>query len=157
MIEILKAITRSGLASFLAVIKFFGDMPSLGMMSFPQPGIMLALDFPIRPEVSFDLLDRLARITPEHRRTHVSGQRCVHERGAFQTFYPQWQEFARYIDPSFSSGFWQRVTGRGLSMSKDKSFPSRVLVLGATSAIAEATLRQLRERGVTFLSGGAQP
>ena len=112
MVEILKAITRSGLASFLAVIKFFGDMPSLGMMSFPQPGIMLALDFPIRPEVSFDLLDRLARITLEHGGRMYSAKDARMTAEQFQTFYPQWQEFARYIDPSFDSAFWQRVTGR---------------------------------------------
>jgi hypothetical protein len=28
----------------------------------------------------------------------------------FQQFYPQWQDFARYIDPAFSSAFWERVT-----------------------------------------------
>jgi hypothetical protein len=31
----------------------------------------------------------------------------------FQHFYPQWQDFARYIDPAFSSAFWQRVTALG--------------------------------------------
>ena len=31
----------------------------------------------------------------------------------FQQFYPQWQEFAQYIDPAFSSAFWQRVTRLG--------------------------------------------
>jgi hypothetical protein len=31
----------------------------------------------------------------------------------FQAFYPQWQAFARYIDPAFDSAFWQRVTARG--------------------------------------------
>jgi FAD/FMN-containing dehydrogenase len=112
MVEILKAITRSGLASFLAVIKFFGDMPSLGMMSFPEPGIMLALDFPIRPEVSFDLLDRLARITLEHGGRMYSAKDARMTAEQYQTFYPQWQDFARYIDPSFDSAFWQRVTGR---------------------------------------------
>jgi FAD/FMN-containing dehydrogenase len=112
MIEILKAITRSGLASFLAVIKFFGDAPSLGMMSFPAPGIMLALDFPIRPEVSFDLVDRLAQITLEHGGRMYSAKDARMTAAQYQTFYPQWQEFARYIDPSFDSAFWQRVTGR---------------------------------------------
>lgn len=112
MIEILKAITKSGLASFLAVIKFFGDLPSSGMMSFPTPGVMLALDFPIRREVSFDLVDRLARITLEHGGRMYSAKDARMTAEQFQAFYPQWQEFARYVDPGFDSAFWQRVTGR---------------------------------------------
>jgi FAD/FMN-containing dehydrogenase len=112
-VKILKAITASGLASFLAVIKVFGDVPSPGMLSFPAPGITLALDFPIRAEVSFDLLDRLARITQEHggRMYPAKDARMTAEQ--FQAFYPQWQAFARYIDPAFDSAFWQRVTKRG--------------------------------------------
>ena len=110
--EVLKTITASGLASFLAVIKVFGEVPSPGMMSFPAPGITLALDFPIRRETSFDLLDRLARITLEHggRMYPAKDARMTAEQ--FQAFYPQWQEFARYVDPGFDSAFWQRVTGR---------------------------------------------
>ncbi len=112
VVEVLKAITASGLASFLAVIKVFGDVPSPGMMSFPAPGITLALDFPIRREASFDLLERLARITLEHggRMYPAKDARMTPEQ--FQAFYPQWQEFARYVDPGFDSAFWQRVTGR---------------------------------------------
>ena len=111
IINILKAITVSGLGSFLAVIKVFGDVPSPGMLSFPAPGITLALDFPVR-EVSFDLLDRLARITQEHggRMYPAKDARMTAEQ--FQAFYPQWQAFARYIDPAFDSAFWQRVTAR---------------------------------------------
>jgi len=112
MIEILKAITKSGLASFLAVIKFFGDVPSVGMMSFPKPGPMLALDFPIRREVSFDLVDRLARITLEHGGRMYSAKDARMTPEQYQAFYPQWQEFSRYVDPGFDSAFWQRVTGR---------------------------------------------
>jgi len=111
MVQILKAITRSGLASFLAVIKFFGDIPSLGMMSFPKPGIMLALDFPIRPEVSFDLLDRLAEITMEHGGRMYSAKDARMTAAQYQASYPQWRDFAKFIDPGFDSAFWQRVTG----------------------------------------------
>lgn len=112
MIEILKEIAKSGLASFLAVIKFFGSVPSVGMMSFPAPGVMLALDFPVRREVSFDLVDRLARITLEHGGRMYSAKDARMTAEQFQVFYPQWREFARYVDPGFDSAFWQRVTGR---------------------------------------------
>jgi FAD/FMN-containing dehydrogenase len=111
MIQLLKAITASGLASFLAVIKVFGDVGSPGMMSFPMPGITLALDFPIRREVSFDLLDRLAAITAEFGgRMYPAKDACM-SAAHFQRFYPQWEQWAAYIDPSFSSSFWQRVAG----------------------------------------------
>jgi FAD/FMN-containing dehydrogenase len=112
MLEILTAITKSGLASFLAVIKFFGDVPSAGMMSFPAPGVMLALDFPIRKDVSFDLVERLAKITLEHGGRMYSAKDARMTAEQFQAFYPQWQDFARYVDPGFDSAFWQRVTGR---------------------------------------------
>jgi FAD/FMN-containing dehydrogenase len=109
--QVLKAITASGLASFLAVIKVFGDVASPGMMSFPMPGITLALDFPIRREVSFSLLDRLAAITAEFGgRMYPAKDACM-SAAHFQQFYPQWQHWATYIDPAFSSSFWQRVTG----------------------------------------------
>lgn len=39
-------------------------------------------------------------------------------------------------------------------MAKEKPLPSRVLALGATSAIAEATLRLLAERGASFFLVG---
>ena len=113
IIKILKAITASGLASFLAVIKVFGDVPSPGMLSFPAPGITLALDFPIRATVSFDLLDRLANITQEHGGRMYPAKDARMTAHQFQMFYPQWQAFARYIDPAFDSAFWQRVTARG--------------------------------------------
>jgi FAD/FMN-containing dehydrogenase len=113
IVKMMKAITVSGLASFLGVIKVFGDVPSPGMLSFPAPGITLALDFPVRAEVSFDLLDRLAHITEEHGGRIYPAKDARMSAAQFQSFYPQWQAFARYIDPAFDSAFWQRVTGRG--------------------------------------------
>ncbi len=112
IIQVLKAITASGLASFLAVIKVFGDAPSPGMMSFPAPGITLALDFPVRAEIAFDLCDRLANITAEYGGKMYPAKDARMGPQHFQQFYPQWQDFSRYIDPAFSSAFWQRVTER---------------------------------------------
>ena len=112
MTQLLEAITASRLGSFLAVLKVFGDAVSPGVMSFPVSGITLALDFPVRREVSFDLLDRLAGITADFGgRMYPAKDACMSP-AHFQQFYPQWEQWAAYIDPAFSSSFWQRVTGR---------------------------------------------
>lgn len=113
LMQIMKSITNSGLASFLAVLKVFGDVPSPGVLSFPKPGLTLALDFPIRHEVSFDLLDRLANITLEHGGRMYPAKDARMTARQYQAFYPEWEQFAAYVDPAFDSSFWRRVTGRG--------------------------------------------
>jgi FAD/FMN-containing dehydrogenase len=110
MTEILRAITKSGLASFLAVIKVFGNVVSPGLLSFPRPGITLALDFPVGREASFELLNRLGAITLEHGGRMYPAKDAMMTAQQFQTFYPQWEQLARFIDPAFNSAFWQRVT-----------------------------------------------
>lgn len=59
MEDILKRITKSGMGSFLAVLKLFG--PQEGLMSFPMEGYTLALDFPIKRGL-FELLEELDRM-----------------------------------------------------------------------------------------------
>ncbi len=110
-IAILHEVAKSGLASFLAVLKVFGDVPSPGMMSFPKPGITLALDFPIKPEKSFALFDRLAEMTNEFGGRLYPAKDARMTALQFQAFYPQWQRFARYKDPALTSSFWERVVG----------------------------------------------
>ena len=108
---ILHEVAKSGLASFLAVLKVFGDVPSPGMMSFPKPGITLALDFPIKPEKSFALFARLADMTREFGGRLYPAKDAAMTASQFQTFYPQWEQFARYRDPQLTSSFWERATG----------------------------------------------
>ena len=76
------------------------------MMSFPAPGITLALDFPIRREVSFALLDRLADITAGFGGKMYPAKDACMSAAHFQQFYPMWQQWAAYIDPAFSSSFF---------------------------------------------------
>ncbi len=113
-VAILQEVAKSGLASFLAVLKAFGDVPSPGLMSFPKPGITLALDFPIKPGKSFELFDRLATMTLEFGGRLYPAKDARMTAAQFQAFYPQWQQFARYKDPALTSSFWERVTQQGV-------------------------------------------
>jgi FAD/FMN-containing dehydrogenase len=109
-IAILREIAKSGQASFLAVLKTFGELPSLGMMSFPMAGIMFALDFPIKPDVTFPLMQRLGDMTRDFGGRLYSAKDACMTPEQFQAFYPQWEKFARYKDPVMTSSFWERVT-----------------------------------------------
>ena len=105
--DMLGRIARSGLGSFLTVLKQFGDRPSLGLLSFPRPGVTLALDFPNRGEATLKLLEELDAIT------RACGGAVYPAKDARMSAdaFPLWQELARFIDPGFSSSFWRRVTG----------------------------------------------
>jgi FAD/FMN-containing dehydrogenase len=108
--ELLQAIARSGMGSFLAVLKQFGQPPSRGMLSFPMPGTTLALDFPNQGPRLHQLFAELDRIV-----TAAGGRLYPAKDGRmgaaiFQSGYPRWQDFAHFVDPRFSSGFWRRVT-----------------------------------------------
>jgi FAD/FMN-containing dehydrogenase len=105
----LNTIAESGHGSFLAVLKMFGDEPSPGLLSFPRPGVTLALDFPNRPEV-FRLLDRLDDMTREAGGAVYPAKDARMSGESFRAFFPRWQELARHVDPGFSSSFWRRVT-----------------------------------------------
>jgi FAD/FMN-containing dehydrogenase len=109
--EILQTIAASGLSSFLAVLKTFGEIASPGMLSFPRQGVTLALDFPIKGATTFELLERLDDMVREANGVVYPCKDARLSPRNFQAYYPQWTEFAQYIDPRFSSSFWRRVTG----------------------------------------------
>jgi FAD/FMN-containing dehydrogenase len=110
-IAILTEVAKSGLASFLAVLKAFGDVPSPGLLSFPQPGITLALDFPIKAGLTFPLVERLADMTRDYGGRLYPAKDAAMTAAQFQTFYPQWEQLARFRDPVITSSFWERCTG----------------------------------------------
>jgi FAD/FMN-containing dehydrogenase len=108
--RLLERIARSGQGSFLAVLKQFGTLSSPGMLSFPRCGVTLALDFPntgAQIERLFRELDEIV-VGAGGRLYPAKDARMPGE--LFRNTYPLWGEFARYVDPVFSSGFWRRVT-----------------------------------------------
>jgi FAD/FMN-containing dehydrogenase len=108
--EILQRIADSGQGSFLVVLKKFGEIRSPGMMSFPRAGFTLALDFPNRGQSTLALLDDLDQRVLEAGGAVYPAKDARMSADSFQSYYPQWKEFSRYMDPNFSSSFWRRVT-----------------------------------------------
>lgn len=108
--EILGRIAKAGEGSFLAVLKTFGDLPSPGMLSFPRPGVTLALDFPYYGSKTLKLLDELDEVVSQNNGLVYPAKDARMSAKHFQQYYPNWREFEQYIDPKFSSSFWRRVT-----------------------------------------------
>jgi FAD/FMN-containing dehydrogenase len=111
MHEILDRISRSGVGSFLAVLKNFGPSPSLGMLSFARPGTTLALDFPNRGRSTLELLESLDEVTRGSGGAVYPAKDARMSPASFQQYFPAWRRFASYVDPKFSSSFWRRVSG----------------------------------------------
>ena len=107
--ELLAASRRAGEASFLTVLKRFGNISSPGVMSFPFPGYTLTLDFPNRGARTLQLLDELDRITI------AAGGRVNPYKDArmsaetFAASFPQWRQLDRMRDPAIGSDFWRRT------------------------------------------------
>ena len=110
MREILGRIRRSGEGSFLTVLKQFGNIQSPGVLSFPRPGLTLALDFAYGGQKTLQLLDELDKIVLQSGGAVYPAKDARMSAGSFQAFFPKWKEFAQYVDPHFSSSFWRRVT-----------------------------------------------
>jgi FAD/FMN-containing dehydrogenase len=109
---LLEEIARSRQASFLAVLKTFGELTSPGMLSFPRPGATLSLDFANRGETTLALFRRLDAIVREAGGALYPAKDACMTGEQFRRQYPAWEEFARHVDPRFSSSFWRRVNAR---------------------------------------------
>lgn len=107
----LDAIRASGQGSFLAVLKTFGERTGAGMMSFPRPGVTLALDFPNRGAATVRLFERLDAIVREAGGRLYAAKDARMPRGLFESGYPRLPEFLPYRDPGISSAMSRRLLG----------------------------------------------
>ncbi len=107
--EFLVQVGKSGLSSFLVVLKTFGDVPSPGMLSFPRSGVTLAIDFRITGEETFNLCRRLDSVVKAYGGVLYPAKDARMNGADFRAFYPNWEKFTKFIDPKFSSNFWRRV------------------------------------------------
>ena len=108
--EVLDRIAQSGMGSFLAVLKQFGAAPPAGMMSFPRPGLTLALDFSMCGESTLQLLRSLDDVVSQSGGALYPAKDARMSPAIFEASFPYWRRFAPWIDPKMSSSFWRRVT-----------------------------------------------
>jgi FAD/FMN-containing dehydrogenase len=109
MTAMLQAIQRSGQGSFLAVLKTFGQRTAPGLLSFPMPGVTLALDFPNRGDDTHRLMDRLDAIVREAKGRLYAAKDARMPKDLWVSGYPRLNEFLAFRDPGISSGFSRRV------------------------------------------------
>ena len=107
----LREIARSGDGSFLATLKTFGNRQPVGMMSFPQPGVTLALDFPNQGARTHRLFENLDAIVREAGGRIYPAKDARMPRDLFEAGYPRLSEFLKYRDPGISSGLSRRLMG----------------------------------------------
>jgi FAD/FMN-containing dehydrogenase len=107
----LKQISRAGEGSFLAVLKTFGERSSVGMLSFAQPGVTLALDFTNQGDKTHKLLASLDDIVRDARGRLYPAKDARMPRVLFEAGYPRLQEFLSHRDPGISSAMSRRLMG----------------------------------------------
>lgn len=110
--EVLARVAASGQGSFLAVLKTFGNLRSPAMLSFPRPGVTLALDFPNRGAATKSLFATLDGIVRQAGGALYPAKDACMRGDDFRRAYPAWESFQSYVDPCFSSDFWRRVSQR---------------------------------------------
>ena len=107
--NLLRNIQRSGEASFLVVLKEFGDIRSPGLLSFPRPGLTLALDFPNRGVKTLRLLESFDKTVQSAGGAIYPAKDARMSTTMFATGYPGVEAFRSQMDQKFSSAFWRRV------------------------------------------------
>src|SRR5258708_25941245 len=103
MAEIIGRIRRSGEGSFLTVLKTFGSVRSPGMLSFPRPGITLALDFSYGGKKTLQLLDELDEVVRQSGGVVYPAKDARMSAANFQPFSPQGQGVSRNVVPHLFS------------------------------------------------------
>jgi hypothetical protein len=100
---------KKKMGSFLVVMKSFGSIQSKGLLSFPMPGMTIAMDFPMRGNGTLALLNQFDEML------HEVGGRVYPAKDArmsprhFREWYPAFEQIERLKDPLIQSTFWKRM------------------------------------------------
>jgi decaprenylphospho-beta-D-ribofuranose 2-oxidase len=112
--EVLERIAASGQGAFLAVLKAFGK-GNEHLLSFPQEGYTLALDFKADTAV-FHLLDELDQLVLRRGGRLYLAKDARMSEATFKASYPRWQEFERVRQHHHALGKFSSAQSRRLGL-----------------------------------------
>ncbi len=115
MREVLKQVSESGMPSFLTVMKEFGDTTH-PWLSFPRPGMFVALDFPRFGPALDHLLDRLDALVVEAGGRIYLGKDSRMSKETFRAMYPDWRDWKAVRDAWDPDDVFQSTLGRRLGL-----------------------------------------
>ena len=108
--EVLKIIRKGNQKSYLGVVKNFGNIESKGILSFTRPGTTLALDFRNRGQETLNLFQQLDSVVAQLKGALYPAKDARMSGEMFRASFPRYEEFLKFVDPKFSSSFWERVS-----------------------------------------------
>jgi decaprenylphospho-beta-D-ribofuranose 2-oxidase len=112
---IVREVSASGQASFLAVLKRFGDAND-AMLSFPTPGWTLTMDLPAGVAGLGGLLERLDKLVLDAGGRHYLAKDATATPSMVRAEYPrldEWLDVRRSVDPN---GIWMSDQARRLDL-----------------------------------------
>ena len=93
----------------MTVLKSFGEIPSIGTLSFPREGITMAVDFPNKGIDTLNFMEILDNIVIKYEGAVYPAKDARMSKNAFLKSFPKIIDFKKNIDPKMTSFFWERV------------------------------------------------
>lgn len=100
--KVLEAIAKTGQASFLSVLKKFGESPQKAPLSFPMPGYFIALDFPIGNGSILKEMDKWDELVLKYEGRLYLAKDSRMRQSTFEAMYPrlnEWKAIKKKYDP----------------------------------------------------------
>lgn len=155
MQQIVETIAKSGLASFLSVLKMFGPEREHNYIAFPMEGLNLALDIKMGGK-TLELMDALDKMVSDLGGRVYLAKDARMKTAFLDSSYPEINKFKTLVDKYNPEGVFSSDQAKRLMLieqnkNADKSFfMKNILILGANSDIAKATAKKFDSIGFSL-------
>jgi hypothetical protein len=99
------------MGSFLAVIKTFSNFKPIGLLSFSEPGVTFAMDFPNQGNKTRILFNKLEKIVLNSGGKIYLAKDMLMAKETFEASYDSIDDFINFRDPHISSQMSKRLLG----------------------------------------------